>query len=97
MTQIAGRQYLLLTLERIGGVVIYDLSNPKAPTFVQYLNAQFLGDAGNTGGRRPRARGRPRRRREGEPEWTAAAARVERSERIAQSLRDQPAEAALIP
>jgi hypothetical protein len=35
---IDGHTYAFVTLERIGGVVVYDVSNPAAPTFVQYLN-----------------------------------------------------------
>jgi hypothetical protein len=33
-----GRQYAFIGLERIGGVMIYDVTNPRRPTFVQYLN-----------------------------------------------------------
>lgn len=45
---IDGRTYAFVTLERIGGVVVYDMSNPAAPAFVQYLNNRdFSGpDAG---------------------------------------------------
>jgi 2',3'-cyclic-nucleotide 2'-phosphodiesterase / 3'-nucleotidase / 5'-nucleotidase len=35
---IDGRTYAFVTLERIGGVVVYDVSNPAAPQFVQYVN-----------------------------------------------------------
>jgi hypothetical protein len=35
---IDGHTYAFVTLERIGGVVVYDVSNPAAPTFVQYIN-----------------------------------------------------------
>jgi Secretion system C-terminal sorting domain/Lamin Tail Domain/Putative metal-binding motif len=35
---INGKTYGFVTLERIGGVMVYDLSNPAAPVFVQYIN-----------------------------------------------------------
>ena len=52
---IDGRTYAFVTLERIGGVVVYDVSDPAAPTFVQYLNnrdftgANPAGDLGPEG------------------------------------------------
>ena len=33
-----GRQYAFIGLERIGGIVVYDLTDPTAPAFVQYVN-----------------------------------------------------------
>ncbi|MEW5976986.1 MAG: choice-of-anchor I family protein [Acidobacteriota bacterium] len=40
-----GRPYLFLGLERVGGVVVYDLSEPTQPRLVQYLNNRdFSGD-----------------------------------------------------
>jgi hypothetical protein len=33
-----GRNYAFVGLERIGGVMVYDVTNPYAPQFVQYLN-----------------------------------------------------------
>jgi hypothetical protein len=35
---VYGRQYAFIGLERVGGVVVYDLTDPTAPQFVQYLN-----------------------------------------------------------
>jgi hypothetical protein len=35
---INGRTYAFIGLERIGGVMVYDVSNPTAPSFVQYIN-----------------------------------------------------------
>jgi len=35
-----GRNYLFVMLERIGGIVIYDLSQPAWPKFVQYINTR---------------------------------------------------------
>lgn len=37
-----GRNYAFIGLERIGGVMIYDVTDPTAPTFVQYLNDRDL-------------------------------------------------------
>lgn len=36
--RVAGRTYAFIGLERIGGVMVYDISDPRAPFFVQYLN-----------------------------------------------------------
>jgi hypothetical protein len=33
-----GRTYAFVGLERIGGVMVYDVTSPTAPTFVQYAN-----------------------------------------------------------
>ncbi|MBW7915010.1 MAG: choice-of-anchor I family protein, partial [Taibaiella sp.] len=42
--------YAFIGLERIGGVMVYDISNPSAPVFVDYINtrdtAAFGGDNG---------------------------------------------------
>ncbi len=35
---VEGKPYLFLGLERIGGVMVYDLSDPAAPVFVDYVN-----------------------------------------------------------
>ncbi len=41
-----GRTYAFVGLERIGGVVVFDISNPMAPTYIQYINTRdFAGDA----------------------------------------------------
>lgn len=43
---IDDRTYAFVGLERIGGVMVYDISDPAAPTFVQYVNNRdFSGDA----------------------------------------------------
>lgn len=47
-----GRQYAFIGLERIGGVMVYDVTDPRAPFFVQYVNPRrFDGDpeAGTAG------------------------------------------------
>lgn len=42
--EIAGRAYAFIGLERIGGVMVYDVTNPTQPTFVDYVNTRdFLG------------------------------------------------------
>ncbi|MCB0317068.1 MAG: T9SS type A sorting domain-containing protein, partial [Calditrichaeota bacterium] len=39
------KPYLFLGLERIGGIMVYDVSNPSSPSFVQYINTRdFSGD-----------------------------------------------------
>nr|MCU0226325.1 choice-of-anchor I family protein [Bryobacterales bacterium] len=39
---LAGRNYAFVTLERIGGVMAYDITNPMAPFFVTYVNDRDL-------------------------------------------------------
>ncbi len=36
--EIDGRTYAFVGLERIGGVMVYDITDPAAPTFVEYVN-----------------------------------------------------------
>lgn len=36
--KVFGRDYAFIGLERIGGVVVYDISNPRRPFFVDYVN-----------------------------------------------------------
>lgn len=35
---INGHQYAFIGLERMGGIMVYDISNPFAPVYVQYIN-----------------------------------------------------------
>lgn len=35
---IGGRTYAFIGLERVGDVIVYDVTTPTAPTFVQYIN-----------------------------------------------------------
>jgi hypothetical protein len=35
---INGRTYAFIGLERVGDVIVYDITNPASPTFVQYVN-----------------------------------------------------------
>ena len=36
--QIGDLTYAFIGIERVGGVMMYDITNPQAPTFVQYVN-----------------------------------------------------------
>jgi DNA-binding beta-propeller fold protein YncE len=45
---VDGRHYAFIGFERVGGIVVYDISNPVAPQFLQYINNRdFSGDAAN--------------------------------------------------
>jgi DNA-binding beta-propeller fold protein YncE len=46
--QINGRTYAFIGLERMGGVMVYDVSNPSAASFVQYLNNRDITRAPDT-------------------------------------------------
>jgi len=39
---INGHSYAFICLERMGGVLVFDISNPNAPVYVQYLNNRDL-------------------------------------------------------
>jgi hypothetical protein len=50
--KLFGRWYAFMALERIGGIVVYDVTEPGSPRFVQYVNSRnFAGDpaAGTAG------------------------------------------------
>ena len=54
LARLWGRQFAFVALERIGGVVTYDISTPHAPVCVDYLNtrdfsADVAGDSGPEG------------------------------------------------
>lgn len=38
VAKICGRQYAFIGLERIGGVMMYDVTNPHSPSYVTYVN-----------------------------------------------------------
>ena len=44
---VRGKPYAFIGLERIGGIMVYDISDPTAPLFVDYVNNRhFRDDAG---------------------------------------------------
>jgi hypothetical protein len=50
--EIKGRTYAFIALERIGGILVYDVTRPHYPAFVEYVNTRdFAGDpeAGTAG------------------------------------------------
>jgi hypothetical protein len=50
---VDGKTYAFVTLERLGGLMVYDVSNPTQPQFVDYLNTRdtqsYAGDNGPEG------------------------------------------------
>lgn len=44
--EIDGQTYAFLALERIGGVMVYDVTNPVAPVFLQYINTRTVDQLG---------------------------------------------------
>jgi hypothetical protein len=47
--KLFGRDYVFVALERIGGVMVYELSDPAKPTFVQYINMRTFSGSAATG------------------------------------------------
>ncbi|MGH2428649.1 MAG: choice-of-anchor I family protein [Candidatus Limnocylindria bacterium] len=50
--QVRGRTYAFVGLERMGGVVVYDVTDPRGPSFVTYQNDRDFGgdpEAGTAG------------------------------------------------
>lgn len=47
--KIAGRTYAFVGLERIGGVMVYDITDPRGVFFVQYVNNRDFSQAPNSG------------------------------------------------
>ncbi|MDQ3061798.1 MAG: choice-of-anchor I family protein [Acidobacteriota bacterium] len=43
-----GRNYAFIGLERIGGILVYDIGDPESPKFVQYINNRNFMAATNT-------------------------------------------------
>jgi hypothetical protein len=41
--RVGSRDYAFIALERIGGVMVYDVSDPRAPLFLQYVNTRAFG------------------------------------------------------
>lgn len=46
---INGRTYAFLGLERTGGVMMFDVTNPNAPLFVQYVNTSVVNGSSQSG------------------------------------------------
>jgi hypothetical protein len=40
VAKLFGRTFVFIALERIGGIVVYEIVDPTAPTFVQYINVR---------------------------------------------------------
>ena len=40
--RLFGRQFAFIVLERIGGVMIYELTDPSAPVFIDYINTRVV-------------------------------------------------------
>ncbi len=51
VAKIAGKQYAFVSMERVGGMVAYNIDNPSSPQFVQYVNNRGL--SGLSGDRGP--------------------------------------------
>jgi len=53
IAEIAGRMFAFVSLERVGGVMVYDVTDPTAPVFVDYKNSRsvsaYAGDHGPEG------------------------------------------------
>jgi len=44
--EVNGKHYAFIGLERVGGIIVFDITNPFAPIFVQYINNRnFSADA----------------------------------------------------
>jgi hypothetical protein len=48
---IAGKVYAFVSMERVGGLMVFNVTNPAAPQFIQYVNNRGL--SGLTGDRGP--------------------------------------------
>lgn len=44
--EIDGKHYAFIALERIGGVMVYDVSAPESPVFLQYINTRTVDELG---------------------------------------------------
>ena len=43
VAEINGAWYAFIGLERIGGIMVYDITDPLAPSFIQYINTRTVG------------------------------------------------------
>lgn len=74
---INGQTFAFIGLERIGGIMVYDVTNPQNPEFVQYLNnrhfsvsdADLQAGMAKISGRRALPSSPPRTARMGSPCW----------------------------
>ncbi|UAB80230.1 choice-of-anchor I family protein [Marixanthomonas sp. SCSIO 43207] len=48
--EIEGNTYAFILLERIGGVMVYDITNPVSPQFLQYVNNRDVVEGGDEAG-----------------------------------------------
>ena len=93
VAKLFGRDFAFIVLERIGGVMIYELVDPTRPTFVDYVNTRVFGVARRVcRGRGPRPRRHHRRPGRGQPQRQAAAHRRQRGQRHDAHLRDRAAQ-----
>jgi hypothetical protein len=46
VADINGVPYAFIALERIGGIMVYNVANPEAPSFVQYINTRTVNELG---------------------------------------------------
>lgn len=47
--EIGGRTYAFIGLERVGGIMVYDVTDPVSPTFVEYVNNRDFTEDPETG------------------------------------------------
>ena len=47
--QINGQTYAFIGLERVGGIMVYNISNPQAPQFVQYITTRDFSGVADLG------------------------------------------------
>jgi choice-of-anchor I-like protein/phytase-like protein len=52
LAEISGRAYAFVGLERVGGIVVLDVSDPRAPVFVEYVNPRDFSGSADRGGAR---------------------------------------------
>ncbi len=50
VAQISGRTFAFVALERIGGCMVYDITNPASPVFVDYKNTRTIAAYGGDNG-----------------------------------------------
>jgi hypothetical protein len=48
VANLFGRPYVFVMLERIGGIAVFEVANPAAPLFVQYINTRNFSAATTT-------------------------------------------------